>query len=472
MTPELFSKIIMLLWTINFVPPLLAYYLEDRWRRPLDGGAILKDGRPIFGPHKTIRGVLGAIISGGVAAAILDLPAAIGLATGALSMGGDLLSSFIKRRRGLPSGGNAPGLDQLFEGLLPLFLLAPRLDITLPWATSVLAVFCVGAWGGSILYKQVLFRPPFEGYPRPIRPRLRMKELTSCRLAFRPMYFLFHFEEAFYYHVVIKAFIRAAGLYQRGVANALDIRWRKMILSFPDLPDSFHGYRVVYLSDLHLDGLDNLAERLGELLAAEEADLCLLGGDYRMSTHGPWKPVLDRMERVVRCIRAREGIYAVLGNHDCLEMVEPFKKMGVNVLLNDAVEIRRGERRIFIAGVDDPHYYRCPSLEAAMSGLPEDAFVVLLAHSPEVWQEAAARGVRLYLCGHTHAGQIQIPPFGPVFTHSRSPRAFSQGLWSLDGMTGYTSSGAGVSGVPVRFNTRGEVVVIELRREEMAAGRS
>jgi hypothetical protein len=83
-----------------------------------------------------------------------------------------------------------------------------------------------------------------------------------------------------------------------------------------------------------------------------------------------------------------------------------------------------------------------------------------------VYREAKQYGAQLYLCGHTHAGQIQIIPIGPVFTHSRTGRRYIQGVWEYHGMRGYTSSGVGTSGIPVRYFSEGEVVRITLRREK------
>jgi hypothetical protein len=289
-----------------------------------------------------------------------------------------------------------------------------------------------------------------------------MKELASCHAGLVRFRHLLHFEEAVYYHIVIRSVMRMLCLYDKGKANALDVRTRRIALSFPGLPPTFDGYTILFLSDLHLDGLDGLTDRLREIVRNEPVDLCLLGGDYRMATHGPYKAPLVRLESLAAEIRARDGIYGVLGNHDCLEMIEPLRDMNVEVLLNDAVALDRGGSRIWVAGVDDPHYYQCSSVEAACAGLPQSDFLILLAHSPEVHADAARHGVDLYLCGHTHAGQIQIPSHGPVFTHSRSPRRLCQGLWRQGAMVGYTSSGAGVSGVPVRFFTQGEAVFLTL----------
>lgn len=183
-----------------------------------------------------------------------------------------------------------------------------------------------------------------------------------------------------------------------------------------------------------------------------------------METHGPFAPAFHEIGKVIPGISARDGIYGILGNHDCTEMIEPLKDLGIKFLVNDAEAISRNGDQLWLVGVDDPHYFMCDDLNQAFEDVPAGAFAILAAHSNEIYREAAAYHPRLYLCGHSHAGQIQFPFVGPLFTHSRAPRRFCEGKWTYGGMEGYTTSGVGVSGVPVRFGCRGEVTVITLKR--------
>jgi predicted MPP superfamily phosphohydrolase len=163
----------------------------------------------------------------------------------------------------------------------------------------------------------------------------------------------------------------------------------------------------------------------------------------------------------------REGVFGVLGNHDCIEMIPDLEDAGVCMLVNDAYAIKRNRETIWLVGVDDPHYYKAHDFKASFKGIPKGAFSIFAAHSPEVYREAAQQLVRLYLCGHTHGGQIRLPFYnGPIITHSRAPRKIASGLWKYNGMYGYTTAGVGTSGVPLRFNCPGEVVLFTLKREE------
>ncbi|MHC4946106.1 MAG: metallophosphoesterase, partial [Planctomycetota bacterium] len=92
------------------------------------------------------------------------------------------------------------------------------------------------------------------------------------------------------------------------------------------------------------------------------------------------------------------------------------------------------------------------------------AFKVLAVHTPELFQEASDAGIDLYLCGHTHGGQICLPWIGPVLLNSHCPRRLTRGRWKQGSMQGYTSTGAGSSMVPLRFNCAPEIALIELKK--------
>src|SRR5690242_4735843 len=106
----LFVKILVLLWLVNFTPPLLACFMREKWSTPVDLGLSFRDGEPLFGSHKTIRGVAAGSVMGGAAGFVLGFPVWLGLLSGILSMGGDLFSSFVKRRLHYCEGNVVPGL--------------------------------------------------------------------------------------------------------------------------------------------------------------------------------------------------------------------------------------------------------------------------------------------------------------------------------------------------------------------------
>jgi CDP-2,3-bis-(O-geranylgeranyl)-sn-glycerol synthase len=146
-------RILLLLGLANLVPILTARVLGRWFAVPLDGGLILPDGRPLFGPGKTLRGVLASILCTAGAASLLAMDAALGAALGAGAMGGDLLASFCKRRLGLTAHARAVGLDQIPEVLLPLLLLRPWLSLQWREVGIVVVVFVLL----DVLVSRVLF---------------------------------------------------------------------------------------------------------------------------------------------------------------------------------------------------------------------------------------------------------------------------------------------------------------------------
>ena len=266
--------------------------------------------------------------------------------------------------------------------------------------------------------------------------------------------------------LILHWFFKLTGQYEKGVANALDIRREEMNFYFSELPGIFDGFRILLLTDLHLDGLEQLTDKIISHLQDEEVDLCLIGGDIRMKTYGPIAPSLRQLRTLIPHIKARHGIFGVLGNHDCIEMTPDLEEAGILMLINDCWEISKGQESIWVVGVDDPHYYKMHDTAEATKKVPDSSFKILLAHSPEAYKQAADSQVQLYLCGHTHGGQICLPGEKPIFTNSRAPRYTASGRWQFKGMTGYTGRGAGASSVPLRFNCPGEISFITLRKKK------
>jgi predicted MPP superfamily phosphohydrolase len=275
---------------------------------------------------------------------------------------------------------------------------------------------------------------------------------------------VFHFENLQFSRHVLRTGLKLAGLLTRGEKNALRPVTRLVRFEFESLPAAFSGFRILHLSDLHIDGHPELADTIGKHVEKLEVDLTLLTGDYRFDVSGPCHNVYAGMRRVLPAIKSRYGIIGILGNHDFEEEVPELEAMGVRMLVNDAFELRLGSASIWLVGLDDPHYYGCSDLVSALNDVPRDAFKILLVHSPEIIPEAEAAGFQLYLCGHTHAGQVCVPVLGPILVHAGCPRAFIRGRWEYGRTQGYTSAGVGCSLLPVRFCCPPEIGVLELHR--------
>lgn len=207
---------------------------------------------------------------------------------------------------------------------------------------------------------------------------------------------------------------------------------------------------------------DGAMSKLEEILPSLRYDLCVLTGDYRGATFGKFDDALARMRPVLARIKQR--VYGVLGNHDSIRMVPDLEAMGIRMLLNECEPIGRGDATIYLAGIDDAHYYRVDNIEKVACGFPHEAFSILLSHTPEIYRQAAHAGFDLLLSGHTHGGQICLPGSIPITLSSILPRRFGAGGWKYHSMAGYTSTGVGCSIVPVRINCPPEVTLHRLGR--------
>jgi hypothetical protein len=272
----------------------------------------------------------------------------------------------------------------------------------------------------------------------------------------------FHIENLKLSHALIRAVLLGSGLYWRGAGNAGKVELRRNRIVSPHLPQAFDGYTILHLSDLHVEMSEAAMKRVIALVRGLDYDLCVLTGDYRGDTCGRYDTTLTGMARVRAALHGE--VYGVLGNHDTICLVPGLEAMGVKMLLNESVTIERGGARIHLGGIDDAHFYQTDNIETAASAIPHDEFSILLSHTPEVYRQAAHANFNVLLSGHTHGGQICLPGRIPITLDSVLPRSMGSGAWRHEDMIGYTSVGAGVCIVPVRFNCPPEITLHTLSR--------
>jgi predicted MPP superfamily phosphohydrolase len=270
----------------------------------------------------------------------------------------------------------------------------------------------------------------------------------------------FHIENLPISHAVIRSVLMATGLYWRGLANAAKVEMRENRIASPRLPKAFDGFTILQLSDLHIEVSEAAMDRVVDLVKDVHYDICVLTGDYRAKTWGPYEAALSGVARVRAALDGE--VYGVLGNHDTIWMVPGLEKMGIKMLLNESAVIERGGERIYLAGIDDAHFYQMDNWEMAAAGIPHGAFSILVSHTPEIYKQAAHADFDLLLSGHTHGGQICLPGGIPITLDSVLPRCMGKGAWKYHDMIGYTSVGAGSSVVPVRFNCPPEITLHRL----------
>lgn len=153
----------------------------------------------------------------------------------------------------------------------------------------------------------------------------------------------FHLENWYSVHAVIRNSLRVVGLHGRGRRNARAVVLRENEVALEGLPGAFDGYRVLHISDPHVDMSEDITDAMIERVRGLDYDLCVMTGDYRARTFGPYQPTLDAMARLRAHLSGT--IVAVLGNHDTIRMVPGLEAMGIRVLLNESMALARGTPR-------------------------------------------------------------------------------------------------------------------------------
>lgn len=223
------------------------------------------------------------------------------------------------------------------------------------------------------------------------------------------------------------------------------------------------GLKIAFLSDLHAGSFLNGEEltRLFALVAAEEPDLVCFGGDLINTRERELLLYKDALAELAPPL----GIFAVPGNHDHffgrdLGLWESYlTDHGVTVLNNRGLRLMHDGAPLWIAGVDDLTE-GTPDLAAALDGVAGDEPVLLLAHHPDFFYEAAAVDIDLTLSGHTHGGQVRFGKWVPLH-HSRFD--WIEGHHEVAGSQLYVGRGVGVTFLPIRLGARAEVPIFELR---------
>jgi predicted MPP superfamily phosphohydrolase len=228
------------------------------------------------------------------------------------------------------------------------------------------------------------------------------------------------------------------------------------------LPEAFAGYRIVHITDVHYGlflPLEAVVDTV-ELANALQPDLVALTGDFVTFSRSCIEPVAVVLGR----LRARDGVFAVLGNHDfrvgAAAVAHALRREGIEVLRNRHTVLRRRGQALYLAGIDDFRYRA--DLPRALRGVPAGALTVLLSHNPGIIQQAAAHRVSLVLAGHTHGGQVDLPILGNVYARRREGMRFKRGWDCLGATQIYVSRGIGTVVVPLRYRCPAEIPHLRL----------
>ncbi len=264
-------------------------------------------------------------------------------------------------------------------------------------------------------------------------------------------------------------------------------RWELEVKNYdlnlpPDqLPEAFDGYKIVHFSDLHLDGWQNNPEKLENLVSQinkSNADIVCFTGDIVSYDYHELETMMPILSRVY----ARSGVYSILGNHDYAyfrhgisdeqrqaltdTLIMKQQEMGWRVLLNENLQLHKGNDSIALAGSENQSYglgrrIQSGDIKKTLDGISEEEFTILLTHDPSQWGHDIkdSTAVDLTLAGHTHAWQINICGFTPAeFLFSES-----SGWYHYNRQHIYVSVGLGGT-LRFRVGATPEIAVITLRR--------
>lgn len=282
---------------------------------------------------------------------------------------------------------------------------------------------------------------------------------------------------------VVGAVLSAAAVFilvYGSTAGFNKLRVRQVEFRSEDLPAAFDGYRIVQFSDAHVgsytgSGRDILAKAI-DSINAQRPDAVVFTGDLQNMQPSEIVPV----RRMLARLRAADGVFSVLGNHDYAEYIKAApairrrnetaikrieRGMGWQLLLNSHRVVRRGADSIVIAGMENdgrPPFPQKGDVRRTLRGVTGSAFTVMLQHDPTSWRRhiLPQSNVQLTLSGHTHAGQFKLFGWSPVSLVYDE----WEGMYTAGGRALYVSTGLG-GFVPFRFGVPGEIVVITLRRK-------
>ena len=273
------------------------------------------------------------------------------------------------------------------------------------------------------------------------------------------------------------------------VVTRTNYQINRVVIESDRVPESFSGYRILQLSDLHIGTMLNPEKQiseLAELCNQEAADMIAMCGDLvniRYEELTP--PITEALQK----FEARDGIYSIIGNHDVgvyikdsitftpdnntRQLILRQKSLGWNVLDNSSEKIYRGGDSIFVTGItyekelqDHRHSRKLPEVDfaAAYKGVDSGCFTITLSHIPQLWDKILSESqADLTLAGHVHAMQIKLPIGGRGLSPSALLYKRWSGLYEEQGRWLYVNDGIGCVGFPMRIGARPEITIFELR---------
>jgi uncharacterized protein len=239
----------------------------------------------------------------------------------------------------------------------------------------------------------------------------------------------------------------------------------EMTLRYEKLPAEFDGYKIIQLSDLHSKSFDPDQKAVSDKVRKAEPDIIFFTGDLVDSEDYDEKASLKLMEQ----LNLIAPVVFVTGNHEWWSerysaLEEQLIDNGITVLRNGNLELKRGNEKVTILGIDDPATGTSieDNLNSAFKGT-SDGFNILLAHRPELFPEYQKFPIDLIFSGHAHGGQFRLPLVGGMVAPNQGflPR-YDAGVFQAEGSTLIVNRGLGNSIIPQRLFNRPEIIEVTL----------
>ena len=328
-----------------------------------------------------------------------------------------------------------------------------------PWTSLVFAV------PPLLLALTLLFWPLSNWIDRLVSPPERLESLGMAWLIVAASVGMLWIVERI--HITSMREHPLSGVESARTSKSRAIPWRNQVYDLEvtrhtvfidDLPAAFDGYRVAFITDTHVAPFIRRAhfENVVAQARAFDPDIVIFGGDFVS-----WRRHIPLAGEVLTTgLSARDGLFAVLGNHDYWasadEVKREFEARGVTFIINRAVPLQRGGEQLWLIGIDE--MYRGEPRMPEVSGP-----CIGVSHHPDIIEIAADRRIDLLVCGHTHGGQVRVPFFGALVVPSRHEGEFAAGFHRVRNVLMYVSRGIGAI-PPIRLLCRPELATFTLRR--------
>lgn len=254
--------------------------------------------------------------------------------------------------------------------------------------------------------------------------------------------------------------MKMSGVYNRGYTNFRNLSLYEETWILPSLP--LPQYKLLHLSDLHLDLDPSYLPLIRQRIEEAEADLVVVTGDFADRMNRTEETVTQLAKSLLADLTT--PLFASPGNHDTFALLKKLEAAGIPILINESRYLETLSGVLQLSAVDDAHAYtgwKFPAIKGDAS--------ILLCHTPALAPLAAQHGFDFMLSGHTHGGQICLPGGWGLYHSTRLPRDLIVGRWRRGNLQGYTSRGTGGCQLPIRYNCPPEITLHVLQWEARKA---